>query len=72
MGPVKNSAGKAIAINGLWGLEFGGGSSTEWQDEPVVLYGWAERHERILRSDRVRQVSFQRTQPEGRLRGRPF
>jgi hypothetical protein len=27
MGTIKNSMGKAIAINGLWGLEFGGGSS---------------------------------------------
>ncbi len=27
MGTVKNSAGKPIAINGLWGLEVGGGSS---------------------------------------------
>ena len=27
MGTIKNSAGKAIAINGLWGLEFGGGST---------------------------------------------
>jgi uncharacterized protein (TIGR03118 family) len=27
VGTVKNSAGKAIAINGLWGIEFGGGST---------------------------------------------
>jgi uncharacterized protein (TIGR03118 family) len=27
MGTIKNSLGKAIAINGLWGLEFGGGST---------------------------------------------
>ena len=27
MGTAKNAAGKAIAINGLWGIEFGGGSS---------------------------------------------
>ncbi len=27
MGTMKNSLGKAIAINGLWGLEFGGGST---------------------------------------------
>ncbi|PYX48601.1 MAG: TIGR03118 family protein [Acidobacteria bacterium] len=27
MGPLKNSLGKALAINGLWGIEFGGGSA---------------------------------------------
>ena len=27
VGPIKNSLGKAIAISGLWGIEFGGGSS---------------------------------------------
>ena len=27
VGTVKNSAGKPIAINGLWGIEFGGGST---------------------------------------------
>ena len=27
VGTVKNSMGKAIAISGLWGIEFGGGSS---------------------------------------------
>lgn len=27
VGTVKNSLGKAISINGLWGIEFGGGSS---------------------------------------------
>ena len=27
VGTIKNSAGKAIAINGLWGIEFGGGSA---------------------------------------------
>lgn len=27
VGTVKNSAGKAIAISGLWGIEFGGGST---------------------------------------------
>jgi len=27
MGTVKNSMGKAIAISGLWGLEFGGGAT---------------------------------------------
>jgi len=27
VGTVKNSAGQAIAINGLWGIEFGGGST---------------------------------------------
>jgi hypothetical protein len=25
---IKNSAGRAITINGLWGLEFGGGTSS--------------------------------------------
>jgi len=28
VGAVKNSAGKAIAINGLWGIEFGGGTTS--------------------------------------------
>jgi uncharacterized protein (TIGR03118 family) len=28
MGALKNSAGKAIAINGLWGIEFGGGTTS--------------------------------------------
>ncbi len=28
MGTIKNKEGKAIAINGLWGLEFGGGSTS--------------------------------------------
>ena len=28
MGPLKNSAGKALTIKGLWGLEFGGGGSS--------------------------------------------
>ena len=25
---IKNSAGKAITINGLWGIEFGGGTTS--------------------------------------------
>jgi hypothetical protein len=25
---MKNSAGKAITINGLWGIEFGGGTTS--------------------------------------------
>ena len=53
MGTVKNSAGKAIAISGLWGIEFGGGSSFEREEEPVVLYGGAERYERVLRGDQI-------------------
>jgi uncharacterized protein (TIGR03118 family) len=28
VGTIKNTAGKAIAINGLWGIEFGGGSTS--------------------------------------------
>jgi len=31
VGAIKNSAGKAIAINGLWGIEFGGGSTNNGQ-----------------------------------------
>ena len=27
MGPIKNAAGKAIVVNGAWGIEFGGGTS---------------------------------------------
>jgi uncharacterized protein (TIGR03118 family) len=27
IGPLKNAAGKAVTINGLWGIEFGGGST---------------------------------------------
>jgi uncharacterized protein (TIGR03118 family) len=31
MGTISNSAGKAIAINGLWGIEFGGGTASNGQ-----------------------------------------
>jgi uncharacterized protein (TIGR03118 family) len=37
VGPVKNAAGKAIAINGLWGIEFGGGSALNGQKNQLFF-----------------------------------
>ena len=37
VGTVKNSAGKAIAINGLWGIEFGGGSPLNGQKNQLFF-----------------------------------
>jgi uncharacterized protein (TIGR03118 family) len=31
VGAIKNAAGKAIAISGLWGIEFGGGTTSNGQ-----------------------------------------
>lgn len=36
-GTMKNSAGKAITIGGLWGLEFGGGSSLNGQKNQLFF-----------------------------------
>ncbi len=37
MGPIKNTAGSAIKINGLWGLEFGGGSPLNGQKNQLFF-----------------------------------
>jgi uncharacterized protein (TIGR03118 family) len=37
LGTLKNSAGKAIAINGLWGIEFGGGSASNGQKNQLFF-----------------------------------
>ena len=37
VGTIKNSAGKAIRIAGLWGLEFGGGSSSNGQKNQLFF-----------------------------------
>ncbi len=37
IGPLKNSAGKPIRIPGLWGLEFGGGSSSNGQKNQLFF-----------------------------------
>jgi uncharacterized protein (TIGR03118 family) len=34
---LKNSAGKAIAINGLWGIEFGGGTTSNGQKNQLFF-----------------------------------
>jgi uncharacterized protein (TIGR03118 family) len=37
VGTVKNSAGKAITIDGLWGLEFGGGTTSNGQKNQLFF-----------------------------------
>jgi len=37
IGTVKSSSGKVIAINGLWGIEFGGGSSANGQKNQLFF-----------------------------------
>ncbi len=37
LGTIKNSAGKAIAINQLWGIEFGGGSANNGQKNQLFF-----------------------------------
>jgi uncharacterized protein (TIGR03118 family) len=37
LGTLSNSAGKAIAIDGLWGIEFGGGSSANGQKNQLFF-----------------------------------
>lgn len=37
MGTIENSAGKAITIPGLWGIEFGGGSSSNGQTNQLFF-----------------------------------
>jgi uncharacterized protein (TIGR03118 family) len=37
VGQMKNPAGKAIAINGLWGLEFGGGTAANGQKNQLFF-----------------------------------
>src|SRR5579872_809478 len=40
LGPLKNSAGKPVRIPGLWGIEFGGGSSLNGQkNQPFFTAG---------------------------------
>ena len=37
MGTLSNSAGKALSISGLWGIEFGGGSSSNGQKNQLFF-----------------------------------
>jgi len=37
LGTISNSSGKAIAINGLWGIEFGGGTSANGQKNQLFF-----------------------------------
>jgi uncharacterized protein (TIGR03118 family) len=37
LGTLSNSSGKAIAINGLWGIEFGGGTSANGQKNQLYF-----------------------------------
>jgi uncharacterized protein (TIGR03118 family) len=37
VGAIKNPAGKAIAINGLWGIEFGGGTASNGQKNQLFF-----------------------------------
>jgi uncharacterized protein (TIGR03118 family) len=37
LGALKNSAGKALVINGLWGIEFGGGTTSNGQKNQLFF-----------------------------------
>lgn len=37
MGALKNSAGKALVINGIWGIEFGGGTANNGQKNQLFF-----------------------------------